>query len=198
MHTLSTGIKLVDSSATYVAQLRALEENPRALRLAATKATTLRQYLGVCGDHGLECLPLRYVTVALFLVWFVREQKGRTATMAAKKSHLKTTAELMDVAWLSKQDIARLAAIEKELRCQDVWTTNRKEPLVARVLKRMMDLHQDGMVGGLLVRTMYALSHDGLLRSGEIARGLRVTDVEVSTYEQRGSHITQEQEVPDG
>jgi hypothetical protein len=160
-------------------QLRKWEEHPQARRLAGVKAQTLKQYLALCGKNDLSFLPFRYVTVALFLVWFVGEQKGRTASMATKKSHLKTSAEALGIDWLPLQDVNRLAVVEKGLRFDDTWGVNRKKPLVARLVREMIELHEcsEEGLGGALVQTIYAVCHEGLLRSGEATSGLKVDDV---------------------
>ena len=116
MPTPWTGARSAGAYRSYEHRLQELEENPRATRLAGTKSCTVRQYLRVCTDNELESLPLRYVTVASFLVWFVDGQLGRTASMAGKKSHLKTSARLMGIPWLSESDEMKLKRVESELK----------------------------------------------------------------------------------
>ena len=67
-----------------------------------------------------------FTTVAMFLVWFVDKRNCQTALMSGKKSHLKTSAEILGLPWLSSPDKMRTKIMKDKLRCNDFWAFGHK------------------------------------------------------------------------
>jgi hypothetical protein len=141
---------------------------------------TAQAYLTACAAAGVTSFPVSYESIAGYLVQFVGKQKGSAASLANVKSHLRIHCRASGLSWLSEQDACRLRDVEKNLRFYDTAVGRRKRPLLrAIIIKICGRLLLDASLDLLMAVTMF-VGHDGLLRGGELWKGLRVRDIEWS------------------
>ena len=80
-------------------------------------------------------------------------------------------------AWLNAGEVLRLTAVVRQLRFVDRSPPNQKRPLFLRMLQRLFARWDLSMRAPLELATILLLGHNGLLRSGELMSGLRVSDI---------------------
>jgi hypothetical protein len=119
-----------------------------------------------------------YQSVAAYLVFFVKNTKGSTKSVDSVRSALKVSSYYVGGGWLTDAELYQLNGVIKVLEYKDLVAVVRKRPITLTLLARIvksLDLHS---ATGLLIGMAMTLCHDGLLRSGELFRGLTVSSIE--------------------
>lgn len=121
-----------------------------------------------------------YDSVASFICAHVIKNKGSTRSVGNILSALKKGCLIVEEDWLTGVDQLKLMALLSELKFEDLSKSRRKRPIRLRELIAMISrMDMDDPVE-LLIATMLALGHDGLLRSAELLSGFHVKHFEWS------------------
>jgi hypothetical protein len=121
-----------------------------------------------------------YDSVASFICAHVIKNKGSTRSVGNILSALKKGCLIVEEEWLKGVDQLKLMALLSELKFEDLSKNRRKRPIRLRELIAIISqLDLDNPVE-LLIATMLALGHDGLLRSAELLSGFQVKHFEWS------------------
>jgi hypothetical protein len=121
-----------------------------------------------------------YESVASFVCAHVIKNKGSTRSVGNVLSALKKGCLIIEEDWLMGVDQLRLMALLSELKFEDLSKSRRKRPIRLRELIAIIgQLDLEDPVD-LLIATMLALGHDGLLRSAELLSGFQVKHFEWS------------------
>jgi hypothetical protein len=121
-----------------------------------------------------------YESVASFICAHVIKNKGSTRSVGNVLSALKKGCLIIEEDWLMGVDQLRLMALLSELKFEDLSKSRRKRPIRLRELIAIIgQLDLEDPVD-LLIATMLALGHDGLLRSAELLSGFQVKHFEWS------------------
>ena len=140
-------------------------------------------YLRFCLEKQVRPVPATFCTIAGFLIAFVVSVKGRTASVHNKLSHVHVSFVMRSWEWLNQADSRSVGQVIKALEFDDYTKTKRMKPLVVGLLEQIFERR-----GGarstpmcLLIKTVFATAHDGLLRGGEMTSGLLGSDVEMGS-----------------
>jgi hypothetical protein len=129
-----------------------------------------------CISQGWSSDPvaLKYESVASFVCAHVLRNKGSTRSVYNLLASLKKNCVYSGVGWLNSLDQLKLRAVLDQLKLDDLSTSKSKRPLrVKELVAIICQLNLQEPVE-LLVATMLAFGHDGLLRSSELLSGLLV------------------------
>lgn len=117
--------------------------------------------------------------MAGFLIGFVVGLGGKTASLRNKLSHIHVSFVERRWEWLDGTDQRSLSKVMDALEYDDYTKTRRMKPLMASLLRRIFDRRgaESSTPMSLLIKTVFAMAHDGLLRGGEVTSGLLGVDI---------------------
>jgi len=140
-----------------------------------------------CVKNHLDPATPNQFTVAGFLTEHCLQLGGSTRSVDNKLSHLKLYFEeqVEGGPWLSTLGKAFVKRVLKALKFDDYSKSKRKAPIQMALLREMMALRGTGTLLGLVIAAVYALHHDGILRSGEGTSGLTAAEVKVVRFRDR-------------
>jgi len=123
--------------------------------------------------------PAAFCVIAGFLIAFVVGLGGKTASLRNKLSHIHVSFVERRWEWLDRTDQRSLSKVMEALEYDDYTKTRRMKPLLAGLLRRVFERRggEASTPMSLLIKTVFATAHDGLLRGGEVTSGLLGTDV---------------------
>ena len=104
----------------------------------------------------------------------VVRNKGSTRSVGNLVAALKKGCLYSGNRWLGDLEQLKLMAVVSEMKLDDRSVSRRKRPIRLKELLAIINRLELGNVVELLVATMLALGHDGLLRSAELLSGLKV------------------------
>ena len=123
--------------------------------------------------------PASFCVVASFLIAFVIKQKGRTASIRNKLSHIHLGFVERRWTWLDQADERSLTKVIKALEYDDYTKTKRMKPVTSALLAQIFERRggEESTPLNLLIKAICALAHDGLFRGGEVTGELLGTDI---------------------
>lgn len=130
-----------------------------------------------CSEKGLAAYPVSIDSVAGYLFKFVADNKGSTRSVRNVKSYVKSNCESKGQAWLSNSELRRVTALVRELVILDMSEGARKKALQRKYILQIeagMDLRD---IHAVYLCLLLETGHNGLLRSGELLSGVKVTDL---------------------
>jgi hypothetical protein len=137
----------------------------------------VKEYEGVCEAEGTSAFPPSYSAVCLYVSELVRKRKGSAKTLDAAVAAVKVAAGDRGCSWLSEHEVFKLGRLVKQYELEDPYQVNRKHGLQLKHLLPWTESKDLEDVFQLEEVTIIMLGHDGLLRTGELLRGLKVKDV---------------------
>ena len=129
-----------------------------------------------CISQGWNSNPVvfSYESVASFVCAHVVRNRGSTRSVGNLVAALKKGCLYSGNPWLGDLEQLKLMAVVSEMKLDDRSVSRRKRPIRLKELLAIINRLELGNVVELLVATMLALGHDGLLRSAELLSGLKV------------------------
>ena len=123
---------------------------------------------------------MTFSTVSGYLMEWVGKQNGSTKSVTQIVSQLKTQSDYHALQWLSPQDASALRMFVAQLRFEDTSEVRRMSALRFHILLRVIESWDLSDIAQLQRAAMLMLTHNALLRSGEVSNRLRASDVEWS------------------
>ena len=158
---------------------RQIERAPCHARTNNARESSFLKYLLFCEGKEVRPEPAVFCVIAGFLIAFVVGLSGKTASLRNKLSHIRVSFVERKWEWLDGTDQRSLSKVVEALEYDDYTKTRRMKPLLAVLLRRIFDRRgaEASTPMSLLIKTVFATAHDGLLRGGEVTSGLLGTDI---------------------
>jgi hypothetical protein len=164
-------------------QLEIISKAPVTTAKAYRQRTAYKQFVKWCVDNAVAPDKPNEYTVAGFLTNHCLQLGGSTASVDNKMSSLKLYFEEdLGADWLPPIGLAFVKRIVKVLKFDDYSKSKRKAPIQMGLLHEMIALRGTSTVLSLMLAAVYALHHDGLMRSGEGTSGLLAAEVTVAHF----------------
>ena len=155
-----------------------LERDASSTKHAKWKLSLQRRYEELCARRSTRPYPPAYDTMSTFILKYFNDNGQSAKSIRSVKSALKTLLVRQDLGWLSATDQLKLEEAMKEMEFRDTEPTRRAKPLVKQGIMKMREVLDLNRLWELMFLVMVVVSHQGLLRSGELLSGLRCRDLE--------------------
>ena len=130
-----------------------------------------------CGENEKEAYPVSYDCVAGFLCGLAKDRDGSTKSLAVVLTALRARVSERGESWLSTHEATRLRKLMDHMRYLDTKAVSRKQALQLKHLHAMYTGSELSDPRLLEEAVILYMGHDGLLRSGELLSGLKVSDL---------------------
>ena len=166
-------------SADWRERARQIERAPCHARTNNARDSSFLKYIAFCEEKAVRPEPAAFCVVAGFLIAFVVGLGGKTASLRNKLSHIHVSFVERRWEWLDGTDRRSLSKVMEALEYDDYTKTKRMKPLLAILLRRIFDRRgaESSTPMSLLIKAVFAMAHDGLLRGGEITSRLLGLDI---------------------
>lgn len=152
------------------------KETRRNKRFQYTHSLGLR-YKRFCSSNRLVAYPASGQSVASFICSYVFNLKGSTKSVGNVVSSIKIYGLNRGHPWLGESDLHQLQLVRKQLSFMDTTPIKRKKAFtldIILLIVHTLDLYQPEH---FLWALCMLLAHNGLLRSGELFSGLKVSNI---------------------
>lgn len=147
----------------------------QSTQYAKTAQRQGRWYLTFCRANGIQKFPVTHENLGAYIISYVRKNHGSTKSVAHVTAALKNFVQSIKQDWLTRSEWSLYKQIVRQLRYQDVRSTNRKQPLTLYMLQQAFQKLSSNADNLPLLAALY-LGHDAMLRSAEIL-ATRVKDI---------------------
>ncbi len=138
----------------------------------------MREFRQFCGEHGFSPRNPTLCSVGSYLVVRTRRLGGSAKGVDFVIGAIRRRCELDDIPYLAPYELLLLTDLVRELKFNDVKGIHRVRPLSRLLLDLIYRKgRKDRAWKERMAIVMMTVAHDGMLRAGEICRGLRAVDL---------------------
>ena len=144
------------------------------------RRATFQDYEKWCGGRGMVSVPASTVAVGSYLVASVERLKGSSRSLDQRLSQLRVHVKRRwgVQMWLDDEGEVEVKEVTRVLKFFDLSEVKRARPLTQKLLDKLLKLRDDSSAVSMMLRTVYSVGHDALMRGGELTSGLMRGDVE--------------------
>lgn len=135
-----------------------------------------QRYRNFCKERKLIAFPVRYKTLAPYIIAFVQSRKGSTKSIGYVHSALRNYTRECNQRWLTDSDRVKLSRIIALMKYEDRKPIRQSEPLTLHVLIQVYNKNKNRAEDGKALAALF-VGHDALLRCQELLT-LQVAQVE--------------------